>query len=437
MFWFNVDLNFKLRPEKQLEPFIDFLFIGHLQKDLLKVEGSSCFFGLNGKYNIIMNQKSEKLKAITKLGFGAFAILAICAMQVKAQSKKRLTVGDDAPALKYSRWIQGPKSITEIDPDKIYVIEFWATWCGPCIAAMPHLSELAKKYAGKIEFIGCDVWENKHGGNKDQESYLPKVTKFVQDQYKLGRLTYNVITDNTAEDMGNNWLNAAGIGGIPSSFVVQKGKIAWIGHPHFLDSILVSINSGSYNVQAEKEKYDDQEKKMAEAQAGFDTAKKLYKDAEAAKDYDRALQLADEAIAKFPNNRYFFTSDKFIMLLKHYSEERAIAYGNELLKDKILGQVLIANLMESENLPQSVINFCIHAVKKWDDGKNPKLLEILAGFQARGGFYKDAAETQKKTVELAKKLKTDPQWGPMMTDGVISDYQKKADEYQKKANEKH
>lgn len=384
-----------------------------------------------------MNQKTEKMKTIAKLIFGTFAVLAISTLQMKAQDKKRLSVGDDAPALKYSKWIQGANPITAIDTNKTYVIEFWATWCGPCIAAMPHLSELAKKYTGKIEFIGCDVWENKYGGNKDQQSYLPKVTKFVQDQYKLGRLTYNVITDNTAEDMGNNWLKAAGIGGIPSSFVVQKGKIAWIGHPHYLDSILVALNSGVYNIQAEKQKYDNQEKKMAEVQAGFDAAIKLYKDAEAAKDYDKALQLVDEAITKFPDNKYMFTSDKFMMLLKHYSEEKAIAYGNELQKDKIPGQVLIANLMTTENLPQSVIEFCITAVKKWDDGKNPKLLEILASFQARGGFYKDAAETQKKTVEVAKMLKTDPQWGPIMTDGVINDYQKKADEYQKKANEKH
>lgn len=237
--------------------------------------------------------------------------------------------------------------------------------------------------------------------------------------------------------MGNNWLKAAGIGGIPSSFVVQKGKIAWIGHPVYLDSILVAVNSGTYNVQAEKQKYNAQENKMAEMQAGFDVAKKLYKDAEAAKEYDKALQLADQAIAKFPDNRYMFTSDKFMILLKHYSEEKAIAYGNELLKDKILGQVLIGNLMEAESLPQSVIEFCINAVKKWDDGKNPKLLEILAGFQARAGFYKDAAETQMKTVEVAKALKNDPVWGPIMTDGTISDYQRKADEYQKKANEKH
>lgn len=384
-----------------------------------------------------MNQKIEKLKTAVKLVFGMFAVLTICVQQTTAQGKKRLTVGDDAPALKYSKWIQGAEPIKAIDPNKTYVIEFWATWCGPCIAAMPHLSELAKKYAGKIEFIGCDVWENTHGGNKDQESYLPKVTKFVQDQYKLGRLTYNVIADNTAEDMGNNWLKAAGIGGIPSSFVIQKGKIAWIGHPHYLDSILVAVNSGVYNVQAEKQKYDDREKKMAEVQVRFDAAIKLYKDAEAANDYDNALKLADEAIAKYPDNRYMFTTDKFMILLRHFGEEKAIAYANELQKDKIPGQVLIANLMTTEQLPQSVIEFCITAVKKWDDGKNPKVLEILADFQARAGLYKDAAISQTKAVELAKSLKNDPQWGPVLTEGVISDYQKKAEEYQKKANEKN
>lgn len=107
-----------------------------------------------------MNQKSEKLKTIARLVFGTFAVLTICTQQMKAQDKKRLSVGDDAPTLKYSKWLQGAKPITAIDPNKTYVIEFWATWCGPCIAAMPHLSELSKKYAGKIEFIGCDVWEN-------------------------------------------------------------------------------------------------------------------------------------------------------------------------------------------------------------------------------------------------------------------------------------
>src|SRR5215210_230171 len=67
--------------------------------------------------------------------------------------------GDTAPPLKVSKWLKGTP-VERFEPGKTYVVEFWATWCGPCKAAMPHLSELAKKYEGKATFIGVDVWEN-------------------------------------------------------------------------------------------------------------------------------------------------------------------------------------------------------------------------------------------------------------------------------------
>jgi len=57
------------------------------------------------------------------------------------------------------------------------------------------------------------------------------------------------------------------------------------------------------------------------------------------------------------------------------------------------------------------------------------VLDILATFEARSGNYKQASETQRRAVEKAKAEKDNP----AMTAGVISDYQKKADEYQKKA----
>ena len=48
-----------------------------------------------------------------------------------------------------AKWIQGeaPKSF---ESGKIYMFECWATWCGPCIAAIPHVNALHKKYYDKV-----------------------------------------------------------------------------------------------------------------------------------------------------------------------------------------------------------------------------------------------------------------------------------------------
>lgn len=378
-----------------------------------------------------MYRKSTTSTKIAKHFLRVVAILAFCLVQVKAQ--KKITIGDNAPPLAYSKWIQGPKPITALENDKTYVIEFWATWCGPCIAAMPHLSELAKKYEGKIEFIGCDVWENLHGGNKDQESYLPKVTAFVQDQFKRARLTYNVIADNTAEDMGNKWLKAAGLSGIPSSFVINKGKIAWIGHPHYLDSILVAVNAGTYypNIELEKKKQLDQ--KIAQMTAGYTEATQKYKEREAAKDYTGALKMVDEALAKFPDQKYYFVTDKFMLLLNHFSEDKAIAYGKELQAEKLPAEVLIGGIYEKNIASKKVNEFAANAVEGWKAKDNPKVYDILATFQSRTGNHKAAAASQQMAVDIAKKHMDEPS----NTESVIAEFQKKADEYQKKASEKN
>src|SRR5207244_3832860 len=58
------------------------------------------------------------------------------------------------PPLKVSKWLQGDE-VKSFEPGKVYVVEFWATWCGPCIAFMPDLADLQAQYKNKgVTVIG-------------------------------------------------------------------------------------------------------------------------------------------------------------------------------------------------------------------------------------------------------------------------------------------
>lgn len=56
--------------------------------------------------------------------------------------------GVNMPGLKVGEWSRAPFKNEDVQ-GKILVIDFWATWCGPCIQAMPHNNKVAEKYAGE------------------------------------------------------------------------------------------------------------------------------------------------------------------------------------------------------------------------------------------------------------------------------------------------
>jgi thiol-disulfide isomerase/thioredoxin len=102
-------------------------------------------------------------------------------------------IGDPAPALKISKWVKGG-AITNLDSNKTYVVEFWATWCGPCKVSIPHLTEMAHEFTN-ITFVGVDVFEN--GGHKDA-----LVSEFVT---KMGdKMDYHVGMDTEDAFMADN-----------------------------------------------------------------------------------------------------------------------------------------------------------------------------------------------------------------------------------------
>src|ERR1043166_9980892 len=153
--------------------------------------------------------------ALLALGIGAFT------SQSEAATLK---VGDRAPRLQVSKWVQG-EPVKDLDRDHVYIVEFWATWCGPCRVSIPHLNEIHNKFKNKgLVVIGQDCWE------RDDSLVAPFVKKMAD------KMTYRVALDDKKSvekgKMSETWMAAAGRKGIPSAFLVNtKGIIAWIGHP--------------------------------------------------------------------------------------------------------------------------------------------------------------------------------------------------------------
>ena len=68
-----------------------------------------------------------------------------------------LKVGDPAPATRPATMLQG-EAVKDFKKGEVYVFECWASWCGPCIAAIPHLNELHKQMGKKgVVITGVNV----------------------------------------------------------------------------------------------------------------------------------------------------------------------------------------------------------------------------------------------------------------------------------------
>lgn len=258
----------------------------------------------------------------------SMSLVALLASALPADSAgPTLKMGDAAPALASGKFIKG-EPVTKLEAGKIYVVEFWATWCGPCKESIPHLTELQAQHADVI-FIGQDVFE--------RDDSLPE--PFVA---KMGdKMNYRVAMDDKSTDkagsMASTWLKPAGISSIPTTFIIGKdGKIAWIGHPMKLGEVLPKVIDGSFDTKAAAAAEAKEDAGASEQQ----TLLKAFTEARQAKDSAKIIETADNLVAKFPRMTVRVAEAKFDALLT-LDETKALDYLRELtVNDRLLKPML-------------------------------------------------------------------------------------------------
>lgn len=157
-----------------------------------------------------------------------------------------LTVGDIAPAFKPFRWIKG-EPVSRFEGGHVYVVEFGATWCRPCLAAIPDLSAVSRKFAGQVTVISAFVMEHiDDRADRDNPPYVSRVERFVSK--RIDEIDYRVVVDDPAKTLERRWLLASGRNGIPQTFVIGKdGRIAWIGsNPKMLREVVTRVLNGEH-----------------------------------------------------------------------------------------------------------------------------------------------------------------------------------------------
>ncbi|MDZ4831003.1 MAG: redoxin domain-containing protein [Phycisphaerae bacterium] len=307
---------------------------------------------------------------------------------------KPLTIGDAAPAYDIAEWVQGNK-VAAFEPGKVTVLEFWATWCGPCKTSIPHLSEMNDRFKDYgVTFIGVS------------DEPLDTVKGFLaKDEWK-SKMRYTVATDPDRSTYVS-YMKGASQGGIPTAFVIGKtGKIEWIGHPMSqLDEVIEQVNKGTWDSAVYKKKFDAD---VAGEKAQRAAMGEL-REAQQKGDWDRVIKIYDGMLAANPDSAGVSMQKMKVLLTKANRPTEGYAIAKELAAKNESNAAMLNELawtiIDTPGIEPRDTALALDIATKAvaaGDAKDGAIIDTLARCYWEKGDKAKAIELQKKACELVK-----------------------------------
>ncbi|MHC5101405.1 MAG: peroxiredoxin family protein, partial [Planctomycetota bacterium] len=241
---------------------------------------------------------------------------------------------------------------------KVYVVEFWATWCGPCRTSIPHLTEVQKQFKDKGEtFIGIS--------SEKTDTVKPFVEKMAE------KMDYTVAIDPERK-VDDGYMKAFNQRGIPTAFIVDaKGTVAWVGHPlDGMDEVLEQVVAGTFDPEAYA-------KAKAERQAAERALHKLFQE------YNGALIKGATIEETRP------------------TAEKIIESNNAKAMNAMAWQILTMPTIDEANRDTEIALKAATTANTQTNGEDPTILDTYALALFQNDRVAEAVAAQQKAIDLA------------------------------------